>query len=587
MFGRYLFREFSKVPFAGPSSSPLSQPAVHQIDTLVDSMHDVRAMLEYLDHPFIMVSDSAARWVQPDESTNPTVDMLVSTSKLDYLVELLTTVGQWDQLTSMTDDVKAAAGPETTSLEMLQRNADVLLQKKQLGDEPSVFLRLWSEDTYHLPISQHSITEAHAIQGRVYADPWRPWKYCSDMETDAELLAHCHDTETTSSEYPLTVADKVFIPTLPALMDASVFQRSHLGETKSLLCSDADGLIRRLTEQYSLDRPEAGALLLDVVKPETQDYLKPYFERFERAPKLKVPKRSRVNNVEQSKKDRPMKSEPRKESGLPSPVTSQSQDSPETKEPAKEKNSKPDTEGGIKTKKPQPLPQPRPRGIKRASPSSPTDTEAADAPRIKRARTDSLDDTPSRVMRTAVGPSQAKRAIRSPAPAPAKRATAVPAKAKKPAAAPAPTPAPAPARAPILTPAPAPAPAPKTPAPEEAPEEEPETVMMWRHGARVRIPLTKGIARPRAPAANKRKAAASTKNTKNDRVQKRAAPKKKKTSGAAAPSSSSSPQEESSFASSSATLASETSASATAPRRRAAPPAPRPRKADVRKLFKL
>ncbi|KAI1631255.1 hypothetical protein F4809DRAFT_646597 [Biscogniauxia mediterranea] len=555
MLGGYSFRQFSKAPYVGPSSSPISQPAVYKIDTLVDSMHDVRAILEYLDHPFILVSDSAADWVQPDKSTNLTVDMLVSTSKLEYLVELLTTVGQWDQPTSMTEDVQAAARPETTSLEMLQRDADVLLQKPQFGDEPSVFLRLWSEDTYQLPISQHSITEARASQGRVYTNPW---KHSSDMETDAELLTHCHDTAITSSEYPLTVADKVFIPTLPALMDAVVHQRNHLRETKSLLCSDADGLIERLTEQHSLDMSNTGALLLAAVKPETQDYLKPYFEQFERAPRFTE------NTVEQSATDRPINSEPREKPVLPSPATSQ--DSPETKEPAKEK-------------KPQPQPQPRPRGTKRANSSSPDDADAvaADAPRVKRARTDSLDDTPSRVKRTAVAPSQTKRATRSPAQA--RKEVAIPAKAKRAAAAPAPT----------STPTPTP-----IPAPMPAPEEEPETVMVWRNGHRTRVPLTKGVARPRTPAAKRGKAASSTKNTKNDRVQKWAAPQKKKTttmsSVAAARSSSSPPQSSPHSSASSATLAAESPAPAPAPaprRRRAAPPASRPRKAEVMKLFKI
>ncbi|KAI5928809.1 hypothetical protein F4810DRAFT_717350 [Camillea tinctor] len=578
MFGYYL-RQLLRVPFVGSPSSPLNQPVVHDINTLVDSIHDVRAMLEYIDHPFILVGNSAACWVQPDSSTSPIIDLLISTSKLDHFVNLLTMVGQWDQPTSMSD-VKAAVGrgpvPES-KLWKLHRDADVLLQRPQLGDKPSVFLRLWSEDTYHLSIKQQTVTQAHTIQGRVYANPWRSWNYNSNSKTDQKVLRNRHSTVTDTSDGNILMADKVFIPTLPALVDALVYQHLHLSDTKDLLSSDADSLIKRLTGHYNLDVPETGALLLAAVEPATKNYLEPYFEQFERPRTLYVPKRFRVDKIEKpetdvlvkSKADSPVKFEPEEIPLLPSPATSNN--SPETMESAKGEKSKPMANSSPRTETLQR--QPQPRGIKRESPSSSDDDDAiTNTSRVKRARTDCPDDTPSRVKRTKATPSKVKRVFN--APSLAKRATTPPlAQAETAESGPAP-----------LSPlTPGPTPGPKTPEPEteldnkpgskleEKPEKELETIMKWHHFRRTRVPLTKGVARPKTPA-NKRKAAASTKNTKNDRVQKRTASQKKNTGGVAARSSSPSPQEPPSSPSGSAS---------------AAPPAraPRPRRSEVRKLF--
>ncbi|KAI1495674.1 hypothetical protein F5X99DRAFT_414874 [Biscogniauxia marginata] len=279
MFGRYELRPSPSPPPIDTMPSTMHKYGSYKMDTIIDSIQDVRAILEYLEHPLILVGATADRWVHHNLSTDAAVDVLISTAKLESITDLLIKTGRWVQPTAITEELAAGLRPGTTSLQMVQRDADVLLMRPEHGNEPCVLVRLWSESTYHIRVDQESILETYAGCGRLFNNPWRAW-WCP------------LSVSTTNLPEDLTnIADKIFIPTLPALMKALVHQRRHLWETKSLLCSDAHGLIKRLTERYDWDIPEFAVPLLAMVEPSTRKYLATSFANYERTPTPELPPR--------------------------------------------------------------------------------------------------------------------------------------------------------------------------------------------------------------------------------------------------------------------------------------------------------
>ncbi|ORY69470.1 uncharacterized protein BCR38DRAFT_405189 [Pseudomassariella vexata] len=239
-------------------------------DSSIHSLKDVSTILDYLHHPLILVGDAASCRMNDTWHNTDIVDLLLTSPVHEQLGTMLVKLGGWKQ--PLPDDNEVSKHLlRTCSLEVLQRDADVLLQRVDRHPGQCIFLRLWSKESYHLPINMKNMVEIQHLQIWPEADiPQSQRRSRKSKQKD--------------------FGGKVFIPNFETFMDTMVYQSLHYYDIKDFLCSDAMSRIRRLVDGNFLEQTPYCEQILALISQESAGWLGGYLDNFERkeAPDMKA-----------------------------------------------------------------------------------------------------------------------------------------------------------------------------------------------------------------------------------------------------------------------------------------------------------
>jgi hypothetical protein len=264
----------------------------------------ILGVLESHKHPFMLVGVIAHRWMGCASGVDEGFDIVLRNDQLKTIVIDIINTGLWSPFDAAAEREIFEAYPsnkkerkeETYARQMLLNHccdADAVLQRTNPQDARFEYLRIWSEDTYHIKVDQCPVIEVPDIY---------PWNCCL-VEEELHPAAR-RDDGWWYGPYTLDGAkaagrsifgpvipvegpknsSPIFIPRIPAYLDTLVSQAMRCQKSKPQLHSFAQWQIRNLTRYLYLEVPHQRDVILFQVEEETESYLQDYFKRYKRKP---------------------------------------------------------------------------------------------------------------------------------------------------------------------------------------------------------------------------------------------------------------------------------------------------------------
>ncbi|KAH6616793.1 hypothetical protein C7974DRAFT_442602 [Boeremia exigua] len=252
--------------------------------------HIVDIMVSH-HHPVVLVGSSAQRWMGSAGALSRICDLLIKNSGLQSIGKALIQSGHW----------KKANPKEQLGLhEVPESEADIFLQRTKVEDENEYeYLCLWSETTYHINVDTCPFVEVPDFYPWfvvLIEEKWHPaigredgWWYgprlCSETKL-RNLSEGAVAARTFSERFPRGKSPSnnhpILVPSLPAYLDALVFQATHYRESKQELALFASWIIRNLVRYLYLELPHQQLPLL--IELEEDDYMEEYLRDYKRKP---------------------------------------------------------------------------------------------------------------------------------------------------------------------------------------------------------------------------------------------------------------------------------------------------------------
>ncbi|OBT56947.1 hypothetical protein VE04_03193 [Pseudogymnoascus sp. 24MN13] len=285
----------------GGETSTITAPNTAAEGT-IDHVLDI---LDKYSHPFILVGHVALRWMGCSSSVDAGFDLVLRTSQFPAIVTSLVETGFW----TIFDGVKTlevfksdAAWQDLENIEerMLIEylcDADTVLKWEGIEGIGFSYMRLWTEEAYHINIDACPLVEVPELY------PWNPflveeefhpalrrddgWFYGPRILDDAAANSGADGIFNTIYQRTKGAGNTspINILSIPAYLDALVYHTAHYTTFKLGLASVADVQINNLTKDLFLELPHQMSPLLFQVDTETENYLHPYFAGWKRMPR--------------------------------------------------------------------------------------------------------------------------------------------------------------------------------------------------------------------------------------------------------------------------------------------------------------
>lgn len=283
-------------------ASNMPTPGTNTVEGTIDHVFDI---LDKYSHPFILVGHVALRWMGCSSSVDAGFDLVVRARQFPDIVTSLVETGLWTTYDSfrVLEFFKSDASwqnleyiEERTLIEHLCE-ADAVLRWRGIEGIGFSYMRLWTDETYHIDIDASPLVEVPELY------PWNP--FLVEMEFHPALRRddgwfygpRIFDEATANNG-----ADGIFntiyqrtkgaqnsspinILSIPAYLDTLVYHKTHYATSKRGLASVADLQINNLTKDLFLELPHQMNPLLFQVDAETENYLQPYFAGWKRVPR--------------------------------------------------------------------------------------------------------------------------------------------------------------------------------------------------------------------------------------------------------------------------------------------------------------
>lgn len=264
----------------------------------IDHVFDV---LNKHEHPLVLVGHVAHRWMGCASYVDEGFDLVIRKNQMNSIVAGLIETSHWTtfncrkELEIFESDPKwpLSKNGGYRMLLLYLCDADVGLQNVDLEGFRFDYMRVWSDETYHIDIDRCPFVEVPELH------PWntflvekefdpalqREWRY--GPRTLDQARDGCHFLSTV---YPrakgLNNRSPIFVLRIPAYLDALVYRTTHYQTSKPELVSIANWQIRNLTRYLYLELPHQKNAILFQVEAETERYMEPYFERYVRKPRF-------------------------------------------------------------------------------------------------------------------------------------------------------------------------------------------------------------------------------------------------------------------------------------------------------------
>ncbi|OBT89770.1 hypothetical protein VE02_01374 [Pseudogymnoascus sp. 03VT05] len=265
----------------------------------IDHVFDI---LNKYSHPFILVGNVAHRWMGCSSSVEGCFDIVLRKSQVPSIATDLVETGYWaivnchtefgQTLESDADWTVSGDGEHVGFLRYLCE-ADMVL--RWVGAEAIGFdyMAVWTDDSFHINVDDCELVEVPELHA------WSPFlvekEFHSSLHRDDGWFFGPNTLDDVSNSYPIfsTIfhrakgarnVSSINILSIPAYLDALVYQSTNYKTSKHELASTADWQIRNLTRYLFLELPHQRDSILFQVKAETENFLLPYLARWKRKP---------------------------------------------------------------------------------------------------------------------------------------------------------------------------------------------------------------------------------------------------------------------------------------------------------------
>jgi hypothetical protein len=263
----------------------------------MNTMNHVVDIITSHNHPVVLVGSSAQRWMGSAGCLTTVCDLLIKDSALQSIGAALVQSGHW----------RRASPPSQSSLGVHDepselKDSDFELELTKIEDENEyAHLCLWSGSTYHINLDDCPFIEVpdfypwykclieekwHPCLGTDREDGWwyGPRLVASTKQPNLPEQAVAPPTfhpklprgKSPSNPHP------IFIPSLPAYMDALVYHTTHYRKSKEELALDATWIVGNLVRYLYLELPHQQLLLL--MEMEEDGYIEEYLKDYKRKP---------------------------------------------------------------------------------------------------------------------------------------------------------------------------------------------------------------------------------------------------------------------------------------------------------------
>jgi hypothetical protein len=225
---------------------------------------------------------------------NDTCDLLVRNSALESIASNLVETGHWEVHTPGPEELVPTSPLDKTDADLVLRRTEIKHQSEYQ------YLSLWSETTYRITVDSCPVVEVPNIYPWykiLIEEKWHPaidrggWWYGPHLHPNTKVtnLPECATQPTifskwlprrksASNNYP------VYVPSLPAYIDALIYHATHYKRSKSGLASISSWQIDNLTRYLYLELPHQQLPLL--IELEEDLFMEDYLRRYRRKPRF-------------------------------------------------------------------------------------------------------------------------------------------------------------------------------------------------------------------------------------------------------------------------------------------------------------
>jgi hypothetical protein len=244
-------------------------------------------------HLFMLVVVITHRWMGCASGVDEGFDIVFRNNQLKAIIVDTVNTGHWSLFDAAAErkifeaylSNKKERRDETYARQMLLNHccdADAVLQRTNLQDARFEYLRIWSEDTYHIKVDQCPVIEVpdiypwncYLVEEELHPaarrdDGWWYGPYTLDGAKAAgrSIFGPVVPVEGLKNSSP------IFTPRIHAYLDTLASQVMRCQKSKPQLHSFAQWQIRNLTRYLYLDVPHQRDVILFQVEEETESYL--------------------------------------------------------------------------------------------------------------------------------------------------------------------------------------------------------------------------------------------------------------------------------------------------------------------------
>ena len=281
------------------SSEELHNENVIPVPPLATPKGNIEHVLDILaahDHPFILVGNSAQRWMGSAGLLTIGCDILTRDGLLEIIASDIVSTGHWDF---------HDPGPQTPNepYPCDTCDADLVLRRTDVEDENEYhYLSLWSETTYRIKVDECQLIEVpdmYPWQKILVEEKWHPalhredgWWFGPRLHPASKAAANLPEhtkaptlfSETLPRGKSLSSKHAVYVPSLPTYLDALIYHRNQYKHSKPGLTLTSGCQIDNLTRYLYLELPCQQLPLL--IELEEDKYMEGYLRTHKRKPRF-------------------------------------------------------------------------------------------------------------------------------------------------------------------------------------------------------------------------------------------------------------------------------------------------------------
>lgn len=248
-------------------------------------------------HPVVLVGSSAQRWMGSAGCLTLIYELLIKDSALQSISTALVQSGHWLR-TSPPSQPSLSVHDELRKL----KYADFSLERTKIEDENEyAYLCLWSESTYHINVDECPFIEVpdfYPWYNVLIEEKWHPclgtdredgWWYGPQLIASTNQPNVPERAVAPQTFHPRLPRGKspsnphlIFVPSLPAYMDALVYHTTRYRQSKEGLALHSAWIVKNLVRYLYLELPHQQLPLL--MEMEEDGYMEEYFKDYKTKP---------------------------------------------------------------------------------------------------------------------------------------------------------------------------------------------------------------------------------------------------------------------------------------------------------------
>jgi hypothetical protein len=255
-----------------------------------DTLATLAKILRGHDHPFTIVGQAAHRWMGCGGCVDEALDLLLRDHQLASIASSLVQSGQWSYF-----DTSEKSGPSShlipynrlMFLNYCGEAEEVLELAPHIQESFGfIYIRLWSEKTFHLKVDEVSWFGVPALfygQAVIAEERFAPQNCGLDHPVPGPALLSAY-----GGHYYLAGkldGNVILVPNIASYLDALVYHDAQYRSSKPRLALISAWQIRNLTRYLYLELPKCRLQVLIEVEAESEKFLEDYFNKYKRKPR--------------------------------------------------------------------------------------------------------------------------------------------------------------------------------------------------------------------------------------------------------------------------------------------------------------